>query len=354
MNLLVEELLEKRTLDDGKLFRLLESDDAAQAESLHAAAREVAEAQFGPQVYLRALIEWSNVCRNDCLYCGIRRSNTSLTRYTLSREEILNCCEHAWRQGLRTFVLQGGENPAAAESLTGLVAEIHSSWPECAITLTLGELPHSIYEKLRRSGADRYLLRHESADPDHYARLHPVGMTLERRLACLQDLRELGYQTGMGMMVGSPYQTTRQLLADIRLIESFRPEMIGIGPFIPHPDTPLGAFPAGRADLTLKLISILRLMLPAALIPATTALSTLRPDGRTAGILAGANIIMPNFTPPAERAAYALYEGKNALQVETAENLERLRAELAGIGRQISPGRGDYQAYPIPETSYHV
>lgn len=342
MNLLIEELLERRTLDDGKLLRLLENEDASLDDSLHAAAHEVAAARFGRQVYLRALVEWSNVCHNDCLYCGIRRSNTSLIRYSLSKEDILQACRQAHDVGLRTFVLQGGENPHAAEALAEIVAEIRASWPDSAITLSLGELPRSTYEKLRRSGADRYLLRHETADPAHYARLHPAEMRLESRLSCLRDLRELGFQTGMGMMVGSPWQTSRNLLSDIRLIEHFRPEMIGIGPFIPHPDTPLGGYPAGSAILTLRICSILRLMLPDALIPATTALSTLMPGGRKAGILAGANVIMPNFTPKAQRSAYALYQGKNALRVESAENLRQLETELAAIGWRISAGRGDY------------
>lgn len=354
MNLFVEELLERKTLEDDKLLRLLDSEDVLLDESLHAAAHEVAADRFGKQVYLRALIEWSNVCRNDCLYCGIRRSNTSLPRYSLSREDILQACQHAYGMGLRTFVLQGGENPHAVEGLAETVAEIRASWPDCAITLSLGELPRSAYEKLRRSGADRYLLRHETADADHYARLHPAGMRLENRLSCLRDLRELGFQTGMGMMVGSPWQTSRNLLSDIRLIERFRPEMIGIGPFIPHPDTPLGGHPAGSALLTLRICSILRLMLPDALIPATTALSTLLPDGRKAGILAGANVIMPNFTPKAQRSAYALYEGKNAIQDESAENLRQLKTELAAIGWRISASRGDYEESTQIATYNHV
>lgn len=354
MKLLVEELREKRTLGDAGLMELLTSEDSSANACLFAAARETAEAHFGRQVFLRALIEWSNICRNDCLYCGIRRSNPDVRRYSLSRESILRCCENAWRLGLRTFVLQGGENPPAAEKLAGLVAEIRASWPQAAITLSLGELPADTYARLRQAGADRYLLRHESADPAHYARLHPAGMRLENRLACLRTLRELGYQTGMGMMVGSPFQTTGNLLADIRLLERFRPEMIGIGPFIPHPATPLGAYPAGSSERTLRLYAILRLMHPDALIPATTALSTLRPDGRTAGILAGANVIMPNFTPAVERAEYVLYEGKASLAVETAENIRKIHEELAAIGRTVSPSRGDYQENHSQDTDNYV
>ena len=331
-----------RQASDAELRELLESGDPDLAEDLHRQAREVTAERFGNRVYLRALIEWSNVCRNDCLYCGIRKSNTALPRYTLSREEILSCCENAHRLGLRTFVLQGGENPAAAEVLAPVVAEIRASWPDSAITLSLGELPPSAYALLRRSGADRYLLRHETANPAHYARLHPAGMRLETRLACLQTLRGLGFQTGMGMMVGSPFQTVRDLLADIRLIESFRPEMIGIGPFIPQRDTPFGHFPPGDTGLVLKIYSILRLMFPNALIPSTTALSTLDAGGRIAGLRAGANVIMPVFTPPERRAAYALYDGKTHPEREAAENLRSLKEELSAAGYSASPDRGDY------------
>ncbi len=331
----VNELRERRTLDDAGLRELLESSDPVLAEELRRNAREAADEQFGKAVWLRALIEWSNVCRNDCLYCGIRRSNRALPRYSLSREEILECCDRAWRLGLRTFVLQGGENPAAAEALAGTVAEMRASWPEAAITLSLGELPHETYSLLRNSGANRYLLRHETANPAHYARLHPAGMTLQHRLECLHDIRSLGFQTGMGMMVGSPGQTLDDLIADIRLIEAFRPRMIGLGPFIPQHDTPFGSQPAGSAERTLRLYSILRLMQPQAWIPSTTALATLRPDGRKAGILAGANVLMPNFTPSAQRQAYALYEGKARPDAEAVENLNRLKQELDTIGYYV-------------------
>ena len=338
----VNELRERRTLGDEGLLELLESEDESVAEELFRNAREVSRAQFGRRIWLRALIEWSNVCRNDCLYCGIRRSNPAVQRYSLSQEDILQCCQQAYRLGLRTFVLQGGENPPAALLLAETVAEIRAAWPDCAITLSLGELPRETYALLRRSGADRYLLRHETANPAHYARLHPSGMTLESRLACLRSLRDLGYQTGMGMMVGSPYQTMQDLLADLRLIEAFRPEMIGIGPFIPQHDTPFRDCPAGNAGLTLRLLAILRLMHPQALIPSTTALSTLHPGGRMAGILAGANVIMPDFTPRDQREAYALYEGKTAAWTETAANLQDLYQELSACGYSVASSRGDY------------
>ena len=335
MSYLIEELRERKTLDDGGLRELLETRDESVVEKLYRNAREVAVGQFGREIWLRALIEWSNVCRNDCYYCGIRRSNQTLPRYSLSHEEILSCCDQAWRLGLRTFVLQGGENPSAAMALAPTVAEIRASWPDAAITLSLGELPFKTYALLRRSGVNRYLLRHETANPAHYNQLHPASMRLENRLACLQELQRLGFRTGMGMMVGSPFQTTEDLIADIRLIQRFQPGMIGLGPFIPHPDTPLGQYPAGNAGETLRLYAILRLMLPQAWIPSTTALSTLRPDGRKAGILAGANVVMPNFTPASRRGDYALYAGKSAPAVEAADNLYQLIQEIESIGYHV-------------------
>ena len=328
---LIDELRDRQTLSDEGLRRLLQCDDPAAVQYLHDSAREVAEASFGRTVKLRALIEWSNSCRNDCLYCGIRCSNLKIRRYTLSKDEILACCDTAWRKGLRTFVLQGGEQPAAAERLADTVSEIRAAWPEAAITLSLGELSEPLYALLRERGANRYLLRHETATPAHYAQLHPASMRLENRMACLRTLRRLGYETGTGMLIGAPLQTVDHLVADIRFLEAFRPDMIGTGPFIPHPDTPLGTYPAGSAERTLRIYSILRLMHPKANIPSTTALSTLLPDGRTAGILAGANVLMPNFTPEQERGAYDLYAGKTSSSLESESNLQRIQQELNKI-----------------------
>ena len=338
----IDVLRKGRSLSDDGLRYLLETEEADVVRDLHAAAREVTDVSFGRTVWLRALIEWSNVCRNDCLYCGIRRSNGAVRRYSLGTEEILSCCGKAWDAGLRTFVLQGGEQPAAAAGLAPVIAEIRASWPGAAITLSLGELPAETYALLRWSGADRYLLRHETASEAHYARLHPAGMSLRTRLDCLRTLQSLGYQTGMGMMVGSPYQTTEDLVADLRLLEGFRPAMVGIGPFIPQADTPFGGFPAGGADRTLRLYSIVRLMFPKVMMPATTALSTLLPEGWTAALSAGANVIMPDFTPPEYRGDYALYEGKTGPRVESAANLSRLKERLSAAGYRIGAGRGDY------------
>ncbi len=343
MDDLVEILGRERDLPDEGLRALLTDPDTT--EPLAVAARRVSRAVFGGRVWLRALIEWSNVCRNDCLYCGIRRSNARIRRYSLSREEILSCCERAWATGLRTFVLQGGENPAAALRLADTVAAIRSAWPEAAITLSLGELPRETLRLLREAGADRYLLRHETATPAHYASLHPAEMRLQTRLDCLQDLRDLGFQTGMGMMVGSPGQTTEHLIADIRLMQAFRPEMIGIGPFIPQRDTPFADRAPGSAETTLRLYSILRLIFPSANIPSTTALSTLLPGGRIAGLRAGANVIMPNFTPAPYREAYTLYDGKNAPRVESAGQIQNLLKDLSAAGFEVTSSRGDYKRY---------
>lgn len=334
----LDELVEHRDLSDEALATLLSCNDGEVEEELHSRAREFAVSRFGHEVYLRGLVEWSNVCRNDCLYCGIRRSNPGVSRYTLTKEEILSCAERIYDEGIRTIVLQSGENPSSALSLAGVVSEIKSSWPDVAVTLGLGELPFSTYATLRRAGADRFLLRHETANPSHYARLHPAGMSLEHRLECLSELRRLGFQTGMGMMVGSPYQSVCDLVADIRLIQSFRPEMIGIGPFVPQKDTPFGSFPPGSPVLTLKLYSILRIMLPNALIPSTTALATVLQEGCSRGILAGANVVMPYFTPAAQREAYHLYDNKSSGQ------LSAIKQELASIGYRANLSRGDYQA----------
>lgn len=307
---MIETLKDTRNLPDSALQELLESPSAALAQELKVAAREVCLKVKGPEVLIRALIEWSNLCRNDCLYCGIRRSRAHVLRYSLSPEEILQCCEAAWKDGVPTFVLQGGENPAAAEGLIPTVREIRRRYPSAAITLSLGELPFELYAAFKEAGANRYLLRHETANPEHYASLHPAGMHLESRLACIRELKRLGYETGMGMMVGSPGQTTRNLIEDLRLMQEIGPHMIGIGPFIPQDGTPFENCPAGSAETTLRLIAIMRLMFPDANIPATTALATLLPGGKQAGIQAGANVIMNVYTPLKERKKYDLYKGK--------------------------------------------
>lgn len=293
------------------LAELLETTDEERIRRLKADALAVRKAVKGDEVLRRGLIEWSNVCRNDCLYCGIRRSR-NIGRYSLSPEQILSCCERIAADGVGTFVLQGGENPAGALELVPVVREMRRRWPGQAITLSLGELPFETYRLLKEAGANRYLLRHETANPKHYEQLHPAPMRLESRLACLRELRRLGFEVGMGMMVGSPGQTTAHLLEDLRLIREFGPEMIGIGPFIPQDGTPFANFPAGSAETTLRLIAILRLMLPQANIPSTTALAVLC-GSKDAGLAAGANVVMPNYTPAAQKQQYDLYRGKGTV-----------------------------------------
>lgn len=344
MRELAERLRQEQTLRPEEYRTLLAECDGETFGYLRSAARETVRERFGDGIYIRGLIEIGNCCRNDCLYCGIRRSNRSAERYRLTSDEILTCCRTGYELGFRTFVLQGGEDPAWDDArLCGLVGEIHRRWPSCAITLSLGERSAASYEALFRAGATRYLLRHETADPALYATLHPAEMSHARRIACLETLRRIGYQTGTGLMVGVPGQTIGTLVEDLLLIERLRPQMIGIGPFLPHRDTPMGHAPAGSLRLTLLLLAILRLMRPAALIPATTALATLSPEGRRLGILSGANVVMPNLSPAAERAKYAIYEHKASFGCEAAEGLAELERELASIGCRIDYARGDYE-----------
>ena len=262
-------------------------------------------------MYIRGLIEFTNFCKNDCLYCGIRRSNARACRYRLSEEEILACAEAGYRMGFRTVVLQGGEDAYFTdERLCRIVRALKAARPDRAVTLSVGERSRESYQKLFDAGADRYLLRHETATKAHYGRLHPPELSFERRMRCLADLKAIGYQAGCGFMVGSPWQTPADIARDLAFIRRFEPEMVGIGPFIPHRDTPLGAFPAGTVEMTCKLLAIIRLLLPNALLPATTALATLDSHGCEKGMLAGANVVMPNLSPPDAREKYALYEGK--------------------------------------------
>ena len=305
-------------------------------------AAERRRAVFGNRVMLRGLIEISSVCMNGCLYCGLRRGNRLAERYRLGKEEILDCAAAGYSLGFRTFVLQGGEDPAMTDEwLCDVVQALKARFPDCAVTLSVGERSRESYQALYNAGADRYLLRHETADPAHYASLHPPEMSLENRMRCLRDLKEIGFQTGCGFMVGSPGQTPETLAADLAFIEKFRPEMCGIGPFIPHRHTPLGNEPAGSAGLTLFLLSVLRLMIPRLLLPATTALGTLDPGGREKGILAGANVVMPNLSPAEVRKKYELYDGKLCSGSEAAEGLKELKTRLHGIGCETATERGD-------------
>lgn len=334
---LVDKLRSLHRLDAEEYRALLLCEDARIVDELHRQAREEAVACFGHKILLRGLIEITNRCRNNCFYCGIRKGNGNVVRYELTQEEILDCCREGHRLGFRTFVLQGGELPAVKDDwIEELVTCIHKEFPDCAITLSLGERSREAYERFFRAGANRYLLRHETYNADHYGKLHPAEMSIAHRLQCLEWLKKIGYQVGTGMMVGSPYQTVDHLVEDLLFMERFRPRMIGMGPFIPHRDTPFASFPPGDMEMTLKLLSIFRLMHPSAWIPATTALATLAPDGRERGILAGANVVMPNLSPPGQRANYSLYDHKAATGAEAAEGLKELEKRLAGIGYEIN------------------
>lgn len=340
---ILNKLQKERTLTPEEFRQLLTEWDAETLHAINEQAREVSLRHFGNKIYIRGLIEVSNCCRNNCFYCGIRKGNTHVERYRLSEESILDCCEQGYELGFRTFVLQGGEDPAFTdERITSVVSAIRQKYPDCAITLSLGEKSREAYERFFRAGANRYLLRHETYDESHYRQLHPAEMSCRHRLQCLRELKEIGYQTGTGIMVGSPQQTVEHLIQDILFIGELRPEMIGIGPFLPHQDTPFARCPAGTMEQTLLLLSIFRLMHPKALIPATTALATLSPDGRERGILAGANVVMPNLSPREERKKYTLYNNKASLGAESAEGIKILAQQLKEIGYEISFSRGDF------------
>lgn len=342
MRCLVDTLRDCHDLAPEQYMALLTMRDPHDVEYLLGQAREAAQQQFGKGIYLRALIELSNVCRNDCLYCGIRRSNSRVTRYTLTHDQVLECCEQGYRVGFRTFVLQGGEwGEERSRWIADLIRDIRQGWPDCAITLSLGEHPRETYALWREAGADRYLLRHETHNERLYSLLHPRELTIQHRLQCLNWLKELGYQVGAGIMVGAPYQSLKSIVEDIQYLVAFKPHMIGIGPFIPQHDTPFARFPAGSVDMTARLYAILRLALPQALIPSTTAMATLAPDGRIRGILAGANVVMPNLSPEDNRKHYALYDNKASLGAESAEGINKLADELATIGYHIDWSRGD-------------
>lgn len=348
MKQLIDQLRNEHRLSGEDYRTLLQADDAETTTYLQQEAHRTALAHFGPEIYIRGLIEIGNRCRNNCLYCGIRKGNPSVARYGLSRDTILDCCRQGYVLGFRTFVLQGGEDPAQTDDwVEQTVAVIRQEFPDCAITLSLGEKSREAYERFFRAGANRYLLRHETFNEAHYRHLHPAEMSPLHRRQCLQDLKDIGYQTGTGIMVGSPGQTLDHLVEDLLFIESFRPEMIGIGPFLPHHATPFAHEPAGSLELTLKLLSIFRLMHPTALIPATTALASLTPDGRERGILAGANVVMPNLSPSGERSKYALYDHKAAFGSEAAEGLQLLARQLERIGYRISTDRGDYRTESV-------
>lgn len=344
MKELIERLEREHDLTNAEFAVLLDQSSGADRDFLFERARAVRDAHYGRKVYIRGLIELTNYCKNDCLYCGIRKSNVSCERYRLTKEQILSCCESGYALGFRTFVLQGGEDGwYTDERMTDIVRAMRQAYPDCAITLSLGERGRESFKRLYDAGANRYLLRHETADEAHYARLHPASMTLTHRLQCLRDLKEIGFQTGAGFMVGSPYQTTECIVRDFRFLQELKPQMVGLGPFIPHHATPLKDFPAGSTERTLLCLSIVRLLLPNVLLPATTALATIDGDGRIKGMNAGCNVVMPNLSPLEDRSKYLLYDNKATSGEEAAESLRALREHLAAAGYEVVIDRGDYK-----------
>lgn len=344
---LISQLALWQDLPDSALLALITDTDPDNERLLAQEADKVRRKWYGTDVYVRGLIEFTNCCKNDCYYCGIRRSNTCADRYRLTEGQILNCCRQGWALGYRTFVLQGGEDPwYTDEKICRIICEIKAEYPECAITLSIGEKSRESYAAYREAGADRYLLRHETANEAHYGKLHPPAMSLANRKRCLFDLKELGYQVGAGFMVGSPFQTPEHLLEDLRFLQQLRPVMIGIGPYLTHPDTPFRDQPNGDFHLTLRLLSILRLMFPYALIPATTALGTIHPLGREMGMKAGANVVMPNLSPVGVRKKYELYENKICTGEEAAECRFCLENRMKSAGYQVVVSRGDVAAAP--------
>lgn len=342
MDYLVRKLINSHSLEESEYRELIELRDKESSLTLQKEAVRLRKEIYGHKVFIRGLIEVSNICRNDCYYCGIRKSNRSCDRYRLSKEDILSCCKDGYALGFRTFVMQGGEDGFFSDVfLCDVIKEIKRLYPDCAVTLSLGERSRESYEKLFKAGADRYLLRHETADEEHYSRLHPENLTLRNRMECLRNLKEIGFQTGCGFMVGSPFQNTECIAKDLKFIEEFEPEMVGIGPFIPHKDTPFGNYPPGSAELTCFLLSVIRIIHPSVLLPSTTALGTLEDGGREKGILHGANVIMPNLSPTDVRDKYMLYNNKLSTGAESAQKLEELKKKIDSIGYSIVTERGD-------------
>ena len=337
---IIEKLSNTQDASDDELQALLISD--ADMKPLFAAADKVRRNIYGTQVYIRGLIEYTNHCRNNCYYCGIRAGNRHLTRYRLTEDEILSCCHEGYRLGFRTFVLQGGEDMSYSDyDICHLVSSIKAAHPDCAVTLSIGERSYAAYKSYYDAGADRYLLRHEAADCELYMKLHPSDMSLSNRKACLYNLKDIGYQVGAGMMVGAPYQTISHLINDLRFMKELSPDMIGIGPYMVHHDTPFRDMPNGSLQLTLKLLSVIRLMFPYVLLPATTSLGSVDPHGRELGLKAGANVIMPNLSPTNVRELYALYENKICTGEEAAECRDCLAYRVRHAGYEIVTDRGD-------------
>ena len=341
---LIEKLIKIKTLSVEEYKFLIDNRNEEYASLLSQKAVEIRKEIYGNDVYIRGLIEISNICKNDCHYCGIRGGNRNCERFRLTKEQILSCCENGYSLGFRTFVLQGGEDAFYSDNVVcDIISEIKSKYPDCAITLSLGERSYESYKMLFDAGADRYLLRHETADKEHYEKLHPPYLSFDNRMKCLENLKEIGFQTGCGFMVGSPFQTSECLAKDLKFIEEFKPQMCGIGPYIPHKDTVFADYPAGTVELTCYLLSIIRIISPSILLPATTALGSIDPTGREKGILSGANVVMPNLSPLDTRSKYSLYNNKLSAGAESAQGKALLEEKMNSIGYRIVTDRGDYK-----------
>lgn len=342
----LDKLIAEHNLTQQEMHTLIERLDDGMRKTLYGAAGELRDGIYGRRVFMRGLIEFSNYCKNDCLYCGIRRSNQGAHRYRLSPEAILEQCRVGHEMGFRTFVLQSGEDEWWTDDRTVvLIRTIRTAFPDSAITLSIGEKSRETYQKYYDAGADRYLLRHETADDCHYNRLHPSDMRLADRMQALTDLREIGFQVGAGFMVGSPFQTTENLVLDLLFLKKFNPHMVGIGPFLPHSETPFAHEPAGTVERTLDMVAITRLLLPEVLLPATTALGTLDSEGREYALNAGANVVMPNLSPQENRKDYAIYDNKISTGEEAAESRAALEARLKRAGYIPEYGRGDHTTW---------
>ncbi len=342
MNEIISKLEDEHSLSIEEYAYLIDHRTQEISDDLARSASRVRNHVYGHDIFVRGLIEFSNICKNDCYYCGIRRSNKNVARYRLTKADILECCKEGYELGFRTFVLQGGEDGYFTDDImVDIVQTITSNYPDCAITLSLGERSKESYQRLFDAGARRYLLRHETANPKHYAKLHPGDMSYEHRMQCLQDLREVGFQVGAGFMVQSPYQTTMDLAHDLKFIEEFKPEMCGIGPYITQKDTPFKNMESGTLELTLYLLSIIRLIHPSVLLPATTALGTIDPNGREKGVLHGANVIMPNLSPVSVRRKYMLYDNKICTGDESAQCRSCLDRRMSSIGFHVLSDKGD-------------
>lgn len=343
MKEIIEKYLQNPDFTKEEFVELLQcADDPESREALAKEAVRLQQKYYGNKVYTRGLIEFTNYCKNNCYYCGIRRGNLHAKRYRLTKEEILECCEKGYDLGYRTFVLQGGEDAWFTDDrMVEIIQAVKECYPDCALTLSIGEKSYESYKRFRDAGADRYLLRHETASEEHYRQLHPEQMSLANRKQCLRDLKSLGYQTGAGFMVGSPGQTIECIAEDLLFLKELQPEMVGIGPFIPHHDTMFAKSPAGSVDLTIFLLSVIRILLPKVLLPATTALGTMDPKGREKGMQAGANVVMPNLSPLKNRKNYDLYDNKICTGEESAECRVCLSGRMASIGYELSFERGD-------------